>query len=134
MHCRIVLVLAVAMLVCSIAHADVTASPGTGTAGWWVQPCQLFDRMVATQKTLPESDLARAALCQGLFTGIMAVNYIDPPYLPFCEGDNDNPIDYARTFLAFMRANPSYADKKLGVVLLVALGRAHPKEQCTRSG
>lgn len=118
------------LLIASAVHADTIAPPGMGTAGWWVHPCELFDRQVTTQKLLPDGELAQATLCQGLFTGIMSVNYIDPPYLPFCEGDNDAPIEYARTFLAFMRANPTYADKKLGLVLLVALSKAHPKEQC----
>jgi hypothetical protein len=134
MHLRALVVLVSVTLPCGIARADVTAPSAMGTAGWWVHPCQLFNRMVTTPKGLTESELAQAALCQGLFTGVMAVNYIDPPYLPFCEGDNDTTIDYARTFLAFMHANPGYADKKLGLVLLIALGRAHPKEQCTRSG
>jgi hypothetical protein len=96
-----------------------------GAAGWWVHPCQRFDHMVTTQELLPECERAHAALCQGLFTRIMSVNYIDPPYLPICEGDDDTPVEYARTFPAFMRANASYADKKLGLVVLVALSKAH---------
>jgi hypothetical protein len=114
----------------AVARAETTAPLGSGQAGWWVHPCETFDRMVTTQKLPNQNDLAQAALCQGLFTGILSVNYIDPPYLPFCEGDQDTPVDYARTFLDFMRAHPSYADKQLGLVVVLALGTAHPKDHC----
>jgi len=130
LHWRVTSAALVLLSLAPAAHSDITAPPGLGTAGWWVHPCTLFDRMVTSQNQVSQDDLAQAALCQGLFTGLISVNYVDPPYLPFCVGDDDSPIDYARIFLAFMRANPTYADKKLRLVLLVALGRAHPKERC----
>jgi hypothetical protein len=130
MQLRTTVSLVFAIFLCGAANADITGPPGMGTAGWWITPCQLFERMMTNPAALGAGELSEAALCQGLFTGIMAVNYVDPPYLPFCESDKDNTLEYVRTFLAFMRANPSYADKKLGLALLVALGKAHPKEQC----
>lgn len=63
----------------------------------------------------------------------MAVNYIDPPYLPFCEGDDDRTIDYARTFLASCAPIRTNADKQIGLIVLVSLGKVHPKELCARS-
>src|ERR1700758_4731735 len=92
--------LVLSMLLCP-ARADTIAPPGIGTAGWWIKPCELFVRQVTTQKMLHDADLAQAALCQGLFTGVMSVNYIDPPYLPFCKFDNDTTVIYARTFFIY---------------------------------
>lgn len=126
--------LALGAFLTALAHADTVVPRGMGTAAWWVTPCELFERQVSTQKPLTGAQLAQAALCQGYFTALISVNYIDPPYLPFCVGDNDASIDFARAFLAFMRSNPGYADKNMGLAVLVALGRARPKEQCARVG
>lgn len=135
MHKKNVLaaLIAAVLVVGPAAGADVTAPPKSGTVGWWVHPCELFVEMMAFDRMLSEPELVQAALCQGLFTGVIAVNYADPPYLPFCVGDRDTALDYARTFLAFVRTNPGYSDKELGLGVLVALGKAHPKEQCAHA-
>ena len=62
----------------------------------------------------------------------MAVNYVDPPYLPFCIPDGVSLIDYVRIFLSAMQANPQLSGMNFGVAMLAALGRAHPKEECTK--
>ena len=117
------------------ALADTSAPPGMGQAAWWVRPCQLFERQVNTQQPLPtREDIALAALCQGLVSGVMAVNYISPPYLPFCEQDNATPSEYAQTFLTFLHSNPNFGDKNVGFVLLIALGTAYPESECMGGG
>ena len=112
-------------------HSNTEAPPGLGRAGTWVVPCQLLDRQTRGE-TLKSEEAQFAALCQGAFSGIMAVNFIDPPYLPFCERDNDRLIDYVRIFLAFMRGHPDYATKNFGLAVVLSLSQAHPKEECTR--
>jgi hypothetical protein len=128
---RIVIGLALVLAMYATARAQ-TPSSGIGTAGWWVHPCELFQEQVASTRTLSADDLRLAALCQGLFTGIQSVNFIEPPYLPFCVRDNDNTFEYAAFFVAFMREHPNFADKNIGVVVLLALGRARPKAECNR--
>jgi hypothetical protein len=93
-------------------------------------PCELLDRQTKGEQLTKPNQAVLAALCQGAFSGIMAVNFITPPYLPFCEGDNDRLIDYVEIFLAFMKAHQDYATKDFGFAVLVALERAHPKSQC----
>jgi hypothetical protein len=114
----------------SPARASTDAPPGIGQAGMWVMPCREFDRQTRSGKLL-DGDAGRyAALCQGAFNGITAVNYVEPPYLPFCVGDEVALIDYVRAFLAFMDVNPQYANKQFGWAVLTALGRAYPKSKC----
>lgn len=134
MRCFVITILAL-IGISGNALAETPAPLGMGQATWWVHPCQLFERQLNTQRPLPRrGDVALAALCQGLISGVMAVNYSSPPYLPFCERDNATQLEYARTFLAFMRAHPNFADKQIGFVLLVALGTAYPKSECMRGG
>ncbi len=121
-----------ALLLLVPAAFGATASPaGMGQAAWWVHPCQMFDKQVTERRALPNAEQLQASLCQGFFTGVSAMNFTDPPLLPFCESEVDTTIAYVRTFLNFMRANPDYADKQIGFAVLVALGRQYPKAECS---
>lgn len=111
--------------------AQTSAPADMGRAGWWIYPCQLFVRRASGDNLKDASQLEQAALCQGLFTGVMSVNYSDPPYLPFCVRDDATEVGYVVTFISFMKAHPSFADKSLGLTLLVALGKAYPKAACS---
>lgn len=115
------------------ARANTEAPPGMGQASFWVSACRLLDQSVQGAK-LTADDAQLAATCLGAFNGIIAVNYITPPYLPFCTADNDRPIDYVRIFLRFMEGHPNFAQKQFGMAVLVALGQAHPKSECERPG
>ena len=120
-----------ASLIACLSHANTEGPPpGFGQAGTWIVPCQLLDRQLKGETLTNTTEVRLAAFCEGAFAGIMAVNYASPPYLPFCEHDDDRLIDYVETFLAVMKANPSFATKQFGFVVLVALGRAHPKPEC----
>jgi hypothetical protein len=126
--------LAVLILVFPLAgplRANTESPPGLGQAGSWVAPCSLLDKQIRLQKVAEGAEGLQATLCLGAFTGIMAVNYISPPYLPFCIGDNDSTIDFVRIFLAFMAAHPEYKTKNFGLAVMVALGQAHPKSGCS---
>jgi hypothetical protein len=126
---RVVVAIAAALVPC-LCQANIESPAGLGQAGTWAWPCQLLDRELRGETLARADDRTAAALCQGVFFGIMAVNYVSPPFLPFCEGDNDSLVDYVEIFLAFMKNHPDAATKKLGIVLIAALGGAHPKSQC----
>jgi hypothetical protein len=128
-----ILLLTWAALFADTARSDTDAPPGEGQAGYWFSVCQLLDRSVQGAK-LTTDEARLAAGCLGAFSGIIAVNYISPPYLPFCEGDNDRPIDYVRIFLRFMEGHPNFARKQFGMTVLMALGQAHPKSECEKPG
>ncbi len=113
------------------SFAETNAPPGLGQAGAWVLPCALLDKQIRVGKVAEGAEGIQATLCLGVFTGIMAVNYISPPYLPFCIGDNDSTIDFVRIFLAFMAAHPEYRTKNFGLTVMVALGQVHPKKECS---
>jgi hypothetical protein len=113
------------------SFAETNAPPGLGQAGSWVLPCSLLDKQMRLQKVAEGTEGLQATLCLGAFTGIMAVNYISPPYLPFCISDNDSTIDFVRTFLAFMAVHPEYRTKNFGLTVMVALGQVHPKKECS---
>lgn len=121
------------LLVCGVAHANTDAPPGPGQAAAWIAPCRLLEQSVRGAN-LPPAESLLAARCLGAFQGIAAVNYIDPPFLPFCEQDGDRPIDYVRIFLRFMEAHPEFAQKQFGMAVLMALAQAHPKSECSKSG
>jgi hypothetical protein len=115
------------------AWANTEAPPGMGQASFWVSACKLLDLSMQGIK-LSADDAQLAATCLGAFNGIIAVNYITPPYLPFCTGDNDRPIDYVRIFLRFIEGHPNFPQKHFGLSVLVALGQAHPKSECAGPG
>lgn len=121
------------LLACGGTHANTDAPPGPGQAGAWITPCHLLEKSVGGTK-LPAAESLLAATCLGAFQGIAAVNYIDPPYLPFCEQDGDRPIDYVRIFLRFMEGHPAFAQKQFGFAVLMALAQAHPKSECSNPG
>lgn len=127
---RTTIIIVLAILLTRIAYANTEAPSGLGRAGTWVQPCTMLEKQVDTGRLLGGENGRQAALCEGAFSGIMAVNYIDPPYLPFCEADDATMMDYVRAFLAFMRSNPQFATKQFGVAVIVALGRAYPASRC----
>jgi hypothetical protein len=110
-------------------YAETEAPAGLGQAAAWIRPCELLEKQIRGE-TLTTVEGRLATLCQGAFTGIMAVNYVSPPYLPFCEGDNDRVVDYVRAFLQIVKANPEFATKKFGLVVLAALGRQYPVSAC----
>jgi hypothetical protein len=126
----IALILAIAFSASSRANTE--SPPGLGQAGAWVTPCSLLDKKIKLGgKLLPETEEIQSSLCLGAFTGIMAVNYISPPLLPFCIGDDDSAIDYVRIYLRFMRGHPEFYTKNFGLMVMTALGQAHPKSECT---
>ena len=127
-----VCVLAMLLAVSLSARSNTIAPAGPGQASAWVKPCELFVAQAGKPDKLNADEQVGAAMCQGIFTGLAAVNYIDPPWLPFCERETDTPLEYARIFLAFMRVNPTFGNRQLGIVLMVALSKARPKEQCTK--
>jgi hypothetical protein len=126
---RATVAIAAALIPC-LSQANGDAPPGLGQAEEWVVPCELLDRQLKGETLTKPAEARLATLCEGAILGIMAVNWIKPPFLPFCVGDNDRVIDYADIFLAFMKANPDFAKKGLGIAILVALGRARPTAQC----
>ena len=126
----IIALLLLAALSVDNTSAQTSVPTGLGEAGSWVYPCELFEEQASGQALKAGNQRVLAALCQGLFSGVMSVNYVSPPYLPFCERDDATQLEYVRTFLSFMTANPSFTEKPLGLALLVALGRAYPKVAC----
>ncbi len=122
--------IAILLLVGNVAMAD--APSGSGQASWWVSPCTDFVIEVESPSSLSSSQVTFAALCQGFMTAVAAVNYANPPYLPFCVRGTDTPYKYAKLFVRFMLAHPEYSDKNIGLEVLVALASARPRSECSR--
>jgi hypothetical protein len=114
-----------------MACANTDAPPGIAQASFWVPSCLLLDRRTGGAKLTADEDQL-ASFCLGAFTGIMAVNYISPPFLPFCDTDDARRIDYVRIFLRFMEGHTDFAQKQFGMAVLVALTQAHPKSECEK--
>jgi hypothetical protein len=132
MKVSIAMVAMAATLISFLAQSQApTDGPnGLGFARNWVVPCELLDRQLKGETLTKPVEARLGTLCEGALLGVMSVNWFKPPFLPFCVRDNDRVIDYAETFLAFMKANPDFEKKAFGIALLVALGRAHPKSEC----
>jgi hypothetical protein len=67
------------------SHGETEVPAGLRHAAMWMRSCELLERRLKGA-TVAKTEESLAAVCQGAISGMMAVDCISTPYLPFCEG------------------------------------------------